>query len=401
MKLMAAMLVLAAALSGQDSMGAREALNRGVTAFKSARYAEAVAAFQQAVQLDPSFTSGHLYLATAYMQQYIPGATAPDNQAFADSAMAEFQKVLGMDAGNRVAMKSIASLYLNQKKFDDAQAWYQKITAEDPGDADAYYSLGFIAWSKWYPAYAKTRASLGMRMEAPGPMPDGSVKQQLKIDFQPVIDEGMRSLERTLQINPQYDDAMAYMNLFLRERADLRDTQAEYQQDIAEANEWVRKTLAVKIQKSQQQVHVMPGINSGPAGTLGGVIIAAPQVAPPPPPPPPPPPGSQGGSGGAGSVAWDPAPVQRILVAPSIQQRKLLKKVDAVAPPLAVQGGIHGVVKIELIVGKDGRVLNTTVLTGHPLLIQAALDAVKQWEYAPTLLNGDPVEVRTTVEITF
>jgi TonB family protein len=232
-------------------------------------------------------------------------------------------------------------------------------------------------------------------------MPDGSVKQQLKIDFQPVIDEGMRSLERTLQINPQYDDAMAYMNLFLRERADLRDTQAEYQQDIAEANEWVRKTLAVKIQKSQQQVHVMPGINSGPAGTLGGVIIAAPQVAPPPPPPPPPPPGSQGGSGGAGSVAWDPAPVQRILVAPSIQQRKLLKKVDAVAPPLAVQGGIHGVVKIELIVGKDGRVLNTTVLTGHPLLIQAALDAVKQWEYAPTLLNGDPVEVRTTVEITF
>ena len=67
-----------------------------------------------------------------------------------------------------MAIASIASLYLNQKKWDEAQQWYEKLIAVDPKNAEAYYSLGFIAWSKWYPAYGTARANLGMKQEDPG-----------------------------------------------------------------------------------------------------------------------------------------------------------------------------------------------------------------------------------------
>jgi tetratricopeptide (TPR) repeat protein len=76
-------------------------------------------------------------------------------------------------------MNSIASLFLNQKKWDDAEQWFEKLIAADPANADAYYSLGYIAWSKWYPEYRSARARLGMRPDAPGPIADFGTKQDL------------------------------------------------------------------------------------------------------------------------------------------------------------------------------------------------------------------------------
>jgi tetratricopeptide (TPR) repeat protein len=145
-----------------------------------------------------------------------------------------------------VALASIASLLLNQKKWDEAQQWYEKITASDPTNADAWYSMGFVAWSKWYPAYTKARASLGMRPEDPGPIKDGGVRAELTARYGAVLEGGLRALEKALEIDPQYDDAMAYMNLLIRERADLRDTAEEYKREVAIADDWVMKTLAVK-----------------------------------------------------------------------------------------------------------------------------------------------------------
>ena len=101
------------------------------------------------------------------MQQYIPGAESPENNQMAQAAHDQFMKVLEQDPKNTVAIASIASLYLNQKKWDEAQQWYEKLIAVDPKNADAYYSLGFIAWSKWYPAYGTARANLGMKQEDP------------------------------------------------------------------------------------------------------------------------------------------------------------------------------------------------------------------------------------------
>ena len=90
-----------------------------------------------------------------------------------------------------------------------------------------------------------------------------------------------------------------------------------------------------------------------------------------------------------------------IRVGPEAQERKLLRRVEPVYPPLAMQARISGVVRMNAIIGKDGAVQNVTLLSGHPLLATAAMDAVKQWVYQPTLLNGQPVEVATQIEVVF
>ena len=364
----AALLLAVSPLLAQDPIDARGWLNRGVQEFKAANYREAVAAFQRAVQADPSFVTAQLYLGTAWMQQYIPGAESPENQAAAVAANQAFLKVLDMDPGNKVAMEYLGSLNLNQKKWDEAQAWYEKLVAADPGNATAWYSMGFIAWSRWYPSYSAARASLGMKLTDPGPLPAGAVKEDLKTRYGPVIEGGVRALQQGLLIDPKFDDAMAYMNLLIRERADLRDTAEEYQQDIAVANEWVQKALETKREKADLR-----------AGT--GTVA--------PPPPPPPPPGEQAGT------------PQRIRIAGNVQEASVLRKVAPLYPAEAKRNGIQGTVHLAVLIGRDGSVLEATLQNGDPTLGQAAIEAVRQWIYRPTLLNGEPVTVETQVEVNF
>ena len=363
----ALLLVLTAgSLLAQDPFSARDWLNRGVAAFKQGQYPDAIAAFTKAVQLDPSFVAGHLYLGTAYMQMYVPGAESPDNLALAANAHAEFQKVLAMDARTMVALQSEASLYLNAKKWDDAKQAYEKVIAVDPNNADAWYSLGFIAWSQWYPAYGKARNASGLKMQDPGPIPDAGIRQQLKADWSQVLQDGLAALDKALTINPNYDDAMAYENLLFRERADLRDTPAEYRSDIMVADQWVQKTLATKKMRAEKT----------PQGQLQGYSGTT---------------GFPAGGGGGGD---------RIHVG-STPGGGLLKQVAPVYPASASAAHIEGTVVLQAVIGVDGRPRNLQVVSGHPALIMAAIDAVKQWIYAPTLLNGEPVEVKTTINVPF
>src|SRR5512133_1336688 len=128
----AAVAILALFATGCEKLKARDNLNKGVASFKQAQYSDAVEHFKTAVELDPSFPTARLYLATAYMSQYIPGADSPENMQMAQAAHDQFNKVLEQDPKNDVAMASIASLYYNQKKFEDAKAWYEKLVAVNP-----------------------------------------------------------------------------------------------------------------------------------------------------------------------------------------------------------------------------------------------------------------------------
>ncbi|HEY4980018.1 MAG TPA: energy transducer TonB [Candidatus Acidoferrum sp.] len=119
--------------------------------------------------------------------------------------------------------------------------------------------------------------------------------------------------------------------------------------------------------------------------------------------------GSMGGAlggviGGAGSTAAPPPPkaaLKRITVGGQVQAAHLVNKVQPGYPPLARQTRISGTVKLHAIIGKDGVVQQLQVVSGHPLLVQSALDAVRQWRYQPTLLNGEPVEVDTEIDVIF
>lgn len=133
-------------------------------------------------------------------------------------------------------------------------------------------------------------------------------------------------------------------------------------------------------------VGVMGGVPGGaPGGVLGGIIGAVPAAAPPPPPPP---------------VA-KPVTPSRIRVGGNVQAANLVRKVTPVYPPLAKQARIQGTVRFTAIIGKDGTIQNLQLISGHPLLVPAATEAVKQWVYKPTLLNGQPVEVITQIEVSF
>src|ERR1700683_5346721 len=96
--------------TGCDKLKSRDQLNRGVQAYKGAKYADAVEFFKNAVSLDPSNINGRLYLATAYMSQYIPGAESPENLQVAKQAKEEFLRVLERDPNDKVALESLASL---------------------------------------------------------------------------------------------------------------------------------------------------------------------------------------------------------------------------------------------------------------------------------------------------
>lgn len=241
-----AVAALALTASSCAKLQSRNEINTGVASFKNAQYPEAVEHFKKAVEYDPSFVTARLYLATAYMQQWIPGADSPDNNKMAQLAQDEFQKVLDQDPKNSNAVASIASIYLNQKKLDDAQQWYEKLAAVDPKNATAYYSLGWIAWSKWYPADQKARVEMGMKLEDPGPLKDKKVRDEMKAKYDPVIGDGLKNLDKALEVDPNYVDAMAYENLLFRERADLADTKEDYEKDIKTADGWMQKALDTK-----------------------------------------------------------------------------------------------------------------------------------------------------------
>lgn len=139
-------------------------------------------------------------------------------------------------------------------------------------------------------------------------------------------------------------------------------------------------------------VGVVGGVPGGvPGGTMGGVmggiIGGIPTAAPPPPPPV--------------KVEVKPPTPQRIRVGGNVQQANLLKQPKPVYPPLAKQARIQGTVRFNAIIGKDGTIQNLTLVSGHPLLAPSAREAVIQWIYRPTLLNGEPVEVQTQIDVNF
>ncbi len=261
---------LALSSTACEKLRGRDNLNKGIQAYKNARYADAVEFFKTSIALDPSNKNGRLYLATAYMSQYIPGADSPENNQMAKAAKTEFQKVLSDDPKDKIALASLASLAYNQasgvpdldKKFErlnEAKDWYKKLVESDPQNREAYYSLGVIDWAETYPVRNTARVKLGMKPEDPGPIRDKKVKEDLRQRNLPLVEDGLKQLSKALEIDPNYDDAMAYMNLLYRERADLAETPDAYKKDSDTADSWVQKSLDTKKKNGARQAAAAAG----------------------------------------------------------------------------------------------------------------------------------------------
>lgn len=249
--------------TGCDKLKARDQLNKGVQSYKNARYEEAIDHFQNAISLDPSLLNARLYLATAYTQQYIPGADTPDNNRMAQQAIDEYESVLQRDPQNLTSVKGIGYLYLNMKKFEKAKEYYRRASEIDPNDPEPHYTIGVIDWTQAYQPAMEERAKLGLKPDEM--LKDKKVCADLQQKNTAIIEDGMAELNKALQLRPDYDDAMAYMNLMYRRKGDdvECDNPSARAADMKTADEWVDKTMAAKKAKAAKQ----PGVQGITLGT--------------------------------------------------------------------------------------------------------------------------------------
>jgi tetratricopeptide (TPR) repeat protein len=219
------------ATSSCQKLQARDHLNKGIKAFREAKFENAVDHFQKASELDPELLNAELYLATAYAQQYIPNGPSDENLKFAQSAIQTYEKVLAKDPQNVNAVQGLAGMYQNLQEIPKAREYYKKQTEIEPDNPIPYYALGSTAW-----------ILVANKNE---PLPD---EQKA-----PLIEEGLQYLDRALEKDPRYSEAMAYKNLLLRQKALVTKDPAQAKLLEAEADEWYNKTLEARATASEKK----------------------------------------------------------------------------------------------------------------------------------------------------
>jgi tetratricopeptide (TPR) repeat protein len=268
--LCAAALCLVLTSTGCAKLRARDHLNQGVNAFKTGNYSQAADEFRLAIDADPTFGVARLYLATAYMQQWVPGTETDQNKKFWTASMDEFQNVLKDEPNNLLATQSIANLYFQRgnakgpSQVDDMAAateWEKKVVAIDPRNKEAYYTLGMIPWLNFVTPDREARNALNMKPEETNPLKPDARGSTLKADlkakhWQPLTD-GIEYEKKALAIDPQYENAMSYMNLLIRYRADLDDTKDAYSADVKEADDWMAKALETTKVKAAKKAEAL------------------------------------------------------------------------------------------------------------------------------------------------
>ena len=213
---------LVISMSGCDKLAARSELNKGVEAYKSTHYEEAINHFQRATMLDPNLPMAKGYLATALGQNVVPGLLTPDNLKNAQQSIDIFQEVLAKDPHDVNSMKQVAGIEFEIKRLDEAKAWQKKILQEDPKDPEAAYTVGVIDWMQAHQNTLSALAPAGLNDDGEGnAKAPKKIMDPLKEKNTPLIDEALQYLNQALENRPTYDDAMSYMNLVYRAKANL------------------------------------------------------------------------------------------------------------------------------------------------------------------------------------
>ena len=240
-------MVLASTI-GCTKLKARDQLVRGIDSFKSGKYEEATNYFQKAVALNPDDSTTQLYLATAYSYQVVPNLTTPENLAIAKKALDGFNVVLSNNPNDLDALRQVASIDRNIEKYDQAKTDEMKILSLDPSDSQAAYTIGVIDWTQAYKSATNILGAAGLQDDG-----QGNVKKSKDVCAKLVaantdqVNDALKYLQQAVNINPNYDDAMSYLNLTYRRKADLEcGDDAARKADLAQADSWVQRSLGAR-----------------------------------------------------------------------------------------------------------------------------------------------------------
>src|SRR6266436_5904903 len=260
---LAALLVLAFAASGCNKLKARDLLNKGVTAFKNGQSDAAIEDFKQAKDADPALLNARLYLATAYASLYIPGAPSKENMARGEQAIAEFKEVLDQDANNISAIDGIGSILFQMggqpfdpKKFEESKTYHQRHIQLKPEDPEPYYWIGVIDWTLAFRGNGEMRMdynknNIKKQVRDTDPLPS-AVRTEYASKYGALVDEGIADLQKAISIKPDYDDAMAYLNLLYRRKADTVESADERASLQKQADDLVDKVKEIKQRRASQ-----------------------------------------------------------------------------------------------------------------------------------------------------
>jgi tetratricopeptide (TPR) repeat protein len=258
-------LALLVCVAGCGKLKARDNLNKGVQAYKSGQFDQAIEHFKEAKDLDPHLLSARLYLGTAYATQYVPGAPGDDNKRLGQQAAEEFKEVLEMDPGNLSAIDNIGSIYYNMagtepfdaKLMDESKSYHEQHIKLKPDDPDPYYWVGVIDWSVAYRGNKQARSDYNTKARKPVKDADAmppALRDDFSSKYGPTINEGITYLQKAIELRPDYDDAMAYLNLLYRQKADVESTPDARDSDLKLADELVDKVKEIKQKKSETPV---------------------------------------------------------------------------------------------------------------------------------------------------
>jgi tetratricopeptide (TPR) repeat protein len=241
-----------------------------VQAFKAGQYDSAINFFQTARDLDPNLMNARLYLATAYRAQYVPGAPSDENIRYAEKAMEIYEGILRDEPQNLQAIDSMGWILfqlggtrfpgkpLDFSKFERSRDYHLKHVQIKPDDPEPHYWIGVIEWTLAYNANAEARAKWNekapesKKLRKPeDPLPD-KVREEFAAKYTEIVDNGIQHLKRALELNPEYDDAMAYLNLLYRQRADIVANKDERENYFVEADKLVDRVKEIKQKKAAQ-----------------------------------------------------------------------------------------------------------------------------------------------------
>ncbi len=257
-------------MTGCNRLAARDQLNKGVDAYKAARFEEAIGHFQKATELDPSLPMAKSYLATALAQNVVPGLDTPDNLKNAQQAISIFQEVLAKDPNDVNSIKQIAAIYFSVKKLDDAKDWQKKVLAVDPKDPEAAYTIGVIDWTKAHENALKSLVPAGLNDDGEGNVKaPKKILQEIADENGPLIDEALKYLNQAVENRSNYDDAMTYLNLAYRRKADVdfKDPNA-VKADVSSAKDWTAKAMGTRKQNEEKKEKGPGGITMDSSGNL-------------------------------------------------------------------------------------------------------------------------------------